>query len=228
MATVETLINSAARKVGISLLSTDEIADALEDLNTLLGVLSIEFQAPYVTRENKTLTVGDAEYTIGSAGDLNTTRPMALRNIFLRDSDGNDWPLKIINANNYNEVTTKTTEARPEAVYFLPEYPLAKVIFDCEPDYAYVAYFEFYKGFTEYTATSDTVTLPNEYKAMIIYNLALMIAEDHSINPNQSVVDMAKYTRLLASRLDAINNPPRTLRFDIHDDGFQADIEAGE
>lgn len=228
MATVETIINSAARKVGISVLSTDEIANALEDLNTLLSVLSIEFQSPYVTRESLTLTAGDAEYTIGSSGDLDTVRPIALRNVFIRDSDGRDWPIKIINAENYNEITTKTTEAKPEFVYFIPEYPLAKIIFDCEPDYAYTAYFEFHKGFTEYTATTEDVELPNEYKAMLIYNLAIVIAEDNSISPSQSVIDMAKYTRLMVSRLDAINNPPKKLRFDIYDDGFQADIEAGE
>lgn len=228
MATVETLINSAARKVGISTLSTDEISFALEDLNTLLGVAGVENLPPYVTRENLTLTVGDAEYTIGSSGDLDTVRPISIKNIFIRNSDGYDYPIKVVNVANYNEVTIKTTEAKPEEVYFIPEYPLAKIIFDCEPDEAYVAYFEFYKSFTEYTLVSETVSLPNEYKAFIIYNLALMIAEDHSIKPSETVSEMAKYTKLLISRTEAINNPPRTVRFDIYNDGFLANIETGD
>jgi hypothetical protein len=216
MATVQNILDSAARKVGITSLSSDDLTNALEDLNNLLGVLGIEFLAPYITRENKTLTIGDAEYTIGSSGDLNTVRPTALVDIYIQDSNGYDYPIEVINGADYNDITIKTTEARPEKVYFLPEYPLAKVIFDCEPDEAYVAYFEFQKGFTEYTSVNDTVTLPNEYKSALIYNLAVMMAEDHSIVPNKTVLDTAQYTRLLISRLGAINRPPKEASFEFN------------
>jgi hypothetical protein len=216
MAIVQNIIDAAARKVGISSLSADDLTNALEDLNNLLGVLGIEFLAPYVTRESLVLTAGDAEYTIGSAGDLNTVRPIALLNIFIRDSGGYDYPIDIINAVEYNDITIKTTEARPGRVYFLPEYPLVKIIFDYEPDEAYTAYFEFQKGFAEYTDLTDTVTLPNEYKEALTYNLAIKIAEDQSVVPSKSVVDTANYTKLLISRLGAINRPPKEAEFEFN------------
>jgi hypothetical protein len=59
------------------------------------------------------------------------------------------------------------------------------------------------------------VTLPNEYKAALIYNLAVMMAEDHFIAPNKSVIETAQYTRLLISRLGAINRPPKEASFEF-------------
>ena len=224
MATVEDIINAAGRKIGLSSLDTDDINNALEALNNMLGMLGIEFITPYSVKETLALTAGDAEYTVGSTGDLNTVRPLALNNIFLRDADGYDYPVGVINNVEYNDITIKTAEGRPTKVYYIPEYPLVRLVFNYEPDTTYTAYFDFQKGFTEYAAVSETVTLPNEYKKALIYNLAVDMAEDFDIQPSQSVLETAKYSRLLISRLRAINSPPPRVRFDFLGNGT-LDIE---
>lgn len=216
MATVQNIIDGAARKVGISSLSVTDITNALEALNNLIGTLGVESLSPYLVRESKTLTVNDPDYTIGSAlADWNTERPLYIVSCYLRDANGYDYPVSIMNGMEYSKIIFKSTQARPEGVYYIPEYPLSKIIFDYYPDYAYTAYFEFRKGFLEYTSVNDTVTLPNEYKELLVYNLAVKIAEDNNIVLPQSVVSYAEYTKMLVSRMFEINKPPSEVDFDI-------------
>ena len=215
MATLQSLIDSAAKKVGLYSLNTDEYDNAIIGINNMIGIWGIENLSPYLIRESKALTIGTAEYTVGTGGAFDTTRPISLESVFLRNSDGYDYPLSVINNVEYNNITLKTAEGRPTEVYFLAEYPLAKVIFNYEPDVAYTAYFDFKKGFAEYTAITETVTLPSEYKNALIYNYAIELAEENQITPNQSIVESARYFKLLISRLDAVNRPPKRVKFDF-------------
>jgi translation initiation factor 2 gamma subunit (eIF-2gamma) len=50
---------------------------------------------------------------------------------------------------------------------------------------------------------------------LLVYNLAVKIAEDNNIVLPQSVVSYAEYTKMLVSRMFEINKPPSEVDFDI-------------
>jgi len=215
MATAGDLITAAFLKVGVGSPTANQTASALISLNNMVSSWGGEQLVTAVTRENFTLTAGDAEYTIGLGGDFDTVRPIRIESAFLRDTEDYDWPLEVVSAKDVNAVTYKATEAKPGKLYFVPEVTLAKIIFDCEPDIAYVLYLESWKNFTEFTDTTTTVTLPNEYKEAIIYNLAVSLAEDWDRVVSKSVMMRADETKYLLSAANAATRPVPTAKFDL-------------
>ena len=214
MTTAADIITQAFGKVGVRNPTAAQIASALISLNNLVSMLGPDIFPPYRTRENLTLTAGDAEYTIGSGGDLATVRPMSLESCYLRDSNGYDYPVNIVAPADYNDLYCKTLEGRPENVYFTPEYPLAKILFDYEPDEAYTAYFDFVKNLTEFAATTTSVSLPNEHKEMLVYNLAVSLGEDWDRTVSRTVIARAQETRDIIERMQAANRPCAKATFD--------------
>ena len=227
MAIVNDITDAAYVKCGIRSPDTTDDTEALLALNNMIGSWSADIIIPVVTRESFNLVVGQAEYTIGSGGDFDTVRPMSIVNAYLETSDGYSYSLKLIAAKDYNKVGTKTLEGRPKSLYFIPEYSLAKIIFNKEADEIYTAYFEFIKHLTEFAAIGTTVALPNEYKEALVYNLAIRLAENNSIELSQSVLALAQTTYLTLSRQTAINKMPPIARFDFGT-GTPSNIVTGE
>jgi len=209
------LITAAFLKIGVDSPTAAHTASALISLNNMVSSWGGELMAPSLTRENFTLTAGTASYTIGAAGVFATVRPIRIESAFLRDTDGYDWPLDIVSVKDINAVTYKTTEAKPGRMYFAPEETLAKIVFECEPDIAYVLYIDSWKNFTEFALTTTTVTLPNEYKEAIVYNLAVSLAEDWDRVVSSTVQQRAQDTKYLISAANAATRPVPTAKFDL-------------
>lgn len=225
--TAQTIIDAAYRKIGITSPTSTEDDNALEMLNNMLGLWGSDFLVSGVTRESLSLVVGTAEYTIGSGGDLDTVRPLSIKNCYLKDSDDYSYPVDVnMSAKDYNRISSKTLESRPTELYFIPEYPLAKIIFNCESDKTYTAYFEFWKEFTEFAALNTAFNFPNEYKEAMVYNLAVRLAEDNSLTVSQPAIESAYQSLALISRLSAINRPAAISRFDFAIGS--SNIETGE
>lgn len=224
MADYLTIINAAYRKIGNKNPTTTEINDAKEMFNDMLGIMGVELLFPYPSRESFTLTIGQDTYTIGSGGTINTTRPINILSLYIRDSDNIDSPIKIISREAYNLITEKSQSGKPTKAYYIPEYPLSKLIFNYDLDKAYTAFFEFERNFTEVGVTSATVTLPNEYRAMLIYNLAVILAEDTKQILPQSVYANAKYYKNMVCKIRAITRTVPLIRFPVATAGASLNI----
>jgi hypothetical protein len=215
MATAGDLITAAVQKIGIDNPSPAQTASALISRNNLISLEGADFMPPYLVSETLTLTVGDAEYTIGPSGDLDTVRPIKIESCYLRNSANQDFPVRCMSGKDYSEIYTKNTEGIPNKIYFISEYPLAKIKFNYEPNEAYTAYFEFWKNFTEFATTATSVTLPNEYKEYLVYNLAVSVAEDWDRKVSQTLYARAKETKFVIECLNASNKPVPMSKFDI-------------
>jgi len=210
------LITAAFIKVGIGSPTAAQTASALISLNNMMSIQGAEFLFPSLIIEDFTLTDGTAEYTIGSGGDLDTTyKPMKIESAFLRDGDDKDWPLRIISGIDVNKITYKTTEAKPAAFYFIPEVTLAKVIFECECDYAYGFHIQSWKNFTEFPLTTTALTVPNEYKEFFVYNLAVSLGEDFDRQVPKTVLLRARETKEIIDALNASTRVIPKARFDF-------------
>lgn len=227
MATAGDLITAAFIKVGIEVPTTAQTASALISLNNMMSLLGADMLSYSVVSESFSLAVADAEYTIGSAGQWDTVRPSQVVSCFIRDDDNFDHQVRVISSTQYNQLGDKSFDARPTALYFLPEYPLAKIIFNTRPLVAEDAFFEFIKNFTEFATTATTATLPPEYKEGLVYNLAVSLGEDWDRVVSKTIYAQAIRTREVIDRLNAAAKPAARARFDFSTSGAGYIIESG-
>jgi hypothetical protein len=178
MATATTIVADALLVIGNSNPTVADKDIGLRFLNNMLSSWSAEKILTHVNvRESFTLTSGTAEYTWGSGGDISTARPIALQDVFLRDSSGNDYPVEIITEDAYNDRSLKTTSGRVDRIYYATEYTLGKIFtYPTSNSSTDALHFSTWKALSEISAITDTVSLPNEYKEALVYNLAMRLA----------------------------------------------------
>ena len=217
--TVNTLTDAAYRKCGIINPSGTEDTYAFEALNNMISTWALEFILPYLVREDFDLVIGTSEYTIGSGGDFDTVRPISLSSVYLTNSDNYSFYVTPHGPKDHNKIKNKTLSGRPVNIYFVPEYPLAKLIFNKETDVVYTAHFEFWKALTEFAELTTTFALPLEFKEAIIYNLAVKLAEDNSIELPQTVGQTAITVLHLISKTLIANRAPPKVSFDLANRG---------
>ena len=213
--TAATIISASFDKIGIATPTTAQNTSALTSLNNMISLMGADFLPPYVTRYSHALTIADAEYTIGSGGNFDTTRPLKIESAFLRDSSSYDHPLKIISSHDYNSIFSKSMTSAPEYLYYQPEYTIGKIILDSAPEQAYDLHLDMWVNFTEFAALSTSFALPNEYKAFFVYNLAVSLAEDWDRNVSKTLYAMAQESKNIIERLNASVKPTPIARFDI-------------
>jgi len=179
--TAENIIRQALLKieaVGFNdIVSTQLKSDGLIALNNLISSWSAEgLNIPYITLYNSVLTVDKASYTIGSGGDFNTTRPIQIRNAFIRDSSDNDYPVTIKSILEYAKIVDKTVTGRPYWLFYNPEWTLGKIYLYPVPDDTESLHLDMFVALSEISVVTDNVNLPNEYKRALIYNLAVELS----------------------------------------------------
>jgi hypothetical protein len=209
------ILTASFMKVGVEAPTTAQNASALFSLNSMITSWGAEGLLYSVVSESKAMTIADGEYTIGSGGQWDTARPLGIRSCYLRDGDNYDHPVGVMSGNDYALLTNKSFSARPNFVYYLPEYPLGKLIFNAVPDYAYTMYCEFVKNFTAIAATTAEITLPGEYLEALIYNLSVSLAEDWDRNVGQTVLANAARTKEIVERNLASQRAIPRAKFDF-------------
>lgn len=222
MAAVSARINRALRLLGQieagESPTSDESSDALTALNAMLDswrndrLLCFAFQT-----ESLTLSSSDASYTIGTSGDLNTTRPVEIVQAWISDSN-NDYPMRPMNEAEYAGIFDKTQEADwPDRYLFRPSiassqatfivYPVPNATRTCKIITRVVV--------SSFAATTDTVTLPPGWEEAIDANLAIALAPEYGVEPSQAVVKMARDALAGIKRTNALAQP-RKLGSDLY------------
>ncbi len=206
MATAGNIVDGAFKLCGVRLPTAPERTSALTTLNDLLALWSAERLLVYfVVEEPFTLVVGTNVYTIGSAGTFNTVRPQKITAAYLRDSDNIDYPLDVTMAlTEYNRIADKGTNARPERLYYAPEFPLGKIHFDSPPDKTYTFNVFSWKPLTSF-ADLDTTTLviPAEYVKALRYHLAVDLAPELTVTLDPLVIQQTGASRAIIKNLNA-------------------------
>jgi hypothetical protein len=92
--TAREIIMKAFRMNSINTPTTTQLANGLTLLNDMISSWSAEgLSVPFVTFENFPLVSGYSVYTIGAGADFNTVRPIRIIGGFIRDAEGQDWPV---------------------------------------------------------------------------------------------------------------------------------------
>ena len=130
MSTVTQILTRAGQALGYTgrteVLAAADATDALAAFNGMLDSWSGEGLASYANQTiSHTLVVNDSDYTIGSGGNISATRPDNIIQAWIRDSDNQDFPVEIVNQDQWNQIVTKgSTSQLPNVLFYDPQYPL--------------------------------------------------------------------------------------------------------
>ena len=195
MATAQTLINSALRKLGV--LASGETpdantsTDALDTLNRMLEGWRLEGLMAYAITTLETAWASGLAYkTIGPSATINTTRPVRIDTAVWVDSGGNVYDMDVITPDEWLHCDPANLSGIPQGVYYDSTHPQATIRLWPVPDLAGTLKTQVRTPVTAY-ALSDTVSLPPGYERAMVYGLALEIAPEHGMEPPQSIVALA-------------------------------------
>jgi len=187
----------------------NQAADAMEALNFMLDEWSTDGLIVYLYSE-QTFNVlsGTSEYTIGSGGDWDGSRPLDIKNAILTD-DNNDYGLIQYNQNDFMNINYKESSGQPTLFYYEQDFPLGKIKLFPEPDQNYTVTISGKEIFTQYSSVSTTISLPPGYLQALKFNLAINIANEYEDEPSAFLVQRANETLTKLKRLNNLHKVGR-------------------
>jgi hypothetical protein len=171
--------------------STEDNADALRRLNKILDLWSTtSLLIPFRTQVIHTLD-GSESYTIGSGGDIDTTRPTTIESAFvtLQDSDYDLYVSR--DRREYDAIFRKEIVGIPRFLYYEPEIPLGRVFIYYVGDATYTLTMSTRGVLTTFPDTTTEVFLAPGYESALEYNLAVACAPMYEMEPPASVVALS-------------------------------------
>lgn len=198
MATARDIVKGALRKLhklgtGQSL-DTDEANDALAVLNMMLGSFSVDDAIVWEeTKETFTISASQDSYTIGSGGDFNTTRPLSVKAVFVSVGDS-DYSLAQMDEKQYAAITQKGVTSIPDQYYYDAGYPLGRFYFYTKADGIDSVTIYSRKAITQFTDLDTAFAMPDEYRAMLEYNLAVWLSPEYEMEASPTVKRIARQT----------------------------------
>lgn len=205
MATGQTIIDRACRLLGAvesgESATAAESADALIAMNALLDSWTNERNLVYSLSDvSHAMVVGDSSYTIVSAGDFNTARPVEIQRAYMTISDV-DYPVHICTEAEWFAITDKTTTGDlVEKVWYNPTMSSGTLNVWPVPSATNTLHLVLWTPITAIAAVGTTIALPNGWERALAYNLAIEIAPEFHTEPSASV------KRIAASSLASIKS----------------------
>jgi hypothetical protein len=227
--TANDIIESAALKLGAKesgeSLTASEAEDSLNILNSMIDSMSIDGALIFkVQQEALSWAGGNATRTIGSGGDLNTTRPLRIEaGTFFRDGT-TDYPVEIVRDRaTYDRLSSKTdTSTYPEILYYEPGSPLGKIYAYPVPSSTITLYLNTWAPLQNFPTLTEVLSLPPGYRWFLEHNLAVALSPVFSIPVPSWVEREAEKSR---RRIERANHRPIVSRLEMS--GRRSDIEAG-
>jgi len=179
MTTATDLITRAGRISGAlgksEVPDADESADGLTSLNSMLESWSIErMMVYYIVQEALTLVASQKTYTMGSGGDLDTTRPTQIDNSCFVTINSVDYPLELIDGDAYADIVFKAVESNLQYYLFVDyQNPLVRLNFYPTPSTAGTAQIRSWKQLQQFSGLTTVLALPPGHERAIVYNLAV-------------------------------------------------------
>ena len=178
------VIRSAFRIIGVTAKSevptADEMQDALQALNLMLESWSARRLIVRGTVQfSNALTAGQYIYTMGTGGNFNTPKPIAITSGYIVDNNGISTNIDIISQEEYDSYADKfITVARPVALNFDAGLAQQAVqtgtcyLYPIPDSTPYVLVLQTQVALTDFTGITDTVTFEAKYGEAMKYELA--------------------------------------------------------
>jgi len=179
MTTASDILTRSAKALGYlgrtEVLSAADANDSLVCFNALLDSWSNEALMSYVELQRSfPMVAGQQQYTIGTGGNINSTRPYDVISAYIRDNNSNDYPMQIFNQDQWDKIGLKTiTSQIPDTLFYDSQYPLGVINIFPIPLVNYVVYFNSTTDQVDFTSLTQSLSLPVGYERAFVLNLAL-------------------------------------------------------
>lgn len=197
------LIGRALRKSGVigtgQTAAAEDLSDALADLNDMLAQWQRKRWLVYHLVDVSKVSTGAQSYSVGAGGDFSVARPDQLEGAFVRQLIPAsptlvDNPLDLIHAReDWNQVRLKTLGTYPQAVFYDSAFPLGQAYFWPVPASGiYELHLSLKEQLQSFATAATAVSLPPEYNAAILWNLAARLRPSYQLPPDPTVTAMAR------------------------------------
>ena len=220
MSTVRDLLSDALLLLGVQdpseAMSADVAAVCLRRLNAMLNTWSAQSLMVYTSnRVVLPLTIGQAAYTLGTGGDLNTPRPVwfTLASVIPTASAPTlEIPVDILDDAQWQDVSIKTISSNfPLQIHPRGDYPMNTIDVWPVPTAACSLVLYPPQQLGSFTSLDTVVSLPAAYEEAITYNFAPRIA---SIFGAATPPDVARIAMISLDAVRAQNLQTPLLRVD--------------
>lgn len=193
------IVTKALQKAGVvtksETIGNDEASDGLDALNALVSSWANDSMLiSSRSWESFTLTAGDAQYSIGTSQDFNTSRPVYIADAYVRQ-DTIDYPISIIPDEVYSSsIATKTDRGAPRFLNYDNGYPTGNIRLYPVPDTIYTLHLLLEKPLSSFTLSGD-VSLPPGWERALIFNLAVEISAEYGQQIDPLVYKIAQESK---------------------------------
>lgn len=204
------IVRRALRLIGVYAagenLSAEDAQDGLAGLNSLVGSLSnSKLLINAMTLDEHVLTSGVSTVTIGPSGDIVSVRPLTVDQCSYLEKDGISYPLKKIDATDYNAIGEKETQG-DVPVYFWAsaDMPDMTIRFYPVPGSGYTLNLWSWKPLHGFPNLITQLALPPGYQEMLEFNLACTLAPEYERDPSSEVRRQAMLTMKRVKRTNTV------------------------
>lgn len=211
MSTVSEACTQALQRIGVlaanETASSTDLSTAFDVLNELQDAWAVErLLIPYTKRTTWTIAASTTSYTVGTGATVNVARPTFIDHVTYLDSSLTT-PVEIelapLTPDAYAGYGQKTlTSVYPVYAYYQPTYSATGTLYllpiPTSTTLTGVIYTPLALG--EFSATSDTLTVPFGYRRFLVTNLALELAPLFGAVPSDDLRQQANEAKAAVKR----------------------------
>lgn len=210
-----------------------DVSDSFNLLNMMLAQWQRRRYMVYQLITASKVATGQTSYTVGPGGDFDMPRPSKLESAFFRQQFDTplpvDYPFTILRAReDYNRISLKSLQSFPQFIFYDAGNPLGNLYPWPIPNDQYEINITVMQQLQQFQTPSDTITLPPEYQAAILWNLTLELYPLYGLPVNPVVEKKAEASMRIIEQANAqiprlvmpigVQNRPGT--FNIYGDYF--------
>ncbi len=203
--TPQKLINLALKKIGVLAAGqapqAEDISDAFAELNLMLAEWNAQRWLVYHLVTQSIGSTGAESYTIGPGADIPVPlRPNTIESAFFRQNNitplSPDYPLQIVQAReDYNRLRLKNLTAFPQYLFYDSAWPVGVLYpWPLMMSGLYTLFVSYKDTLASIQATDQTINLPPQYYAALLYNLAARLRPSYQLPVDQTVAAVAAST----------------------------------
>lgn len=200
--TPNTIINLALKNSGVLGVGQTPLFEDTNDAFTLLNFMISQWNRKrwlvYHLIDVFFQCNGSLSYTVGPGQQFNCPRPDRIESAFFRQvipsiPNQIDYPLEIIEAREtYNMIALKTLGSFPSYVFYDSAFPTGFLYPWPLPSNLYEVHISVKETLAQFTTLAQTINLPPEYYAALLYNLACRLRTAYQLPVDNQLVALAK------------------------------------
>lgn len=197
------IINLALKTANVLGVGQTASAEDMNDSFNLLNMLLAQLQRRrYFIYELQTFSfqgTGALSYTVGPGGNFDCQRPAKIESAFFRQNQNTplpvDYPLTILKAReDYNRISIKNLNAFPRYAFYDSAYPVGNLFIWPLPSNQYEIFISIMLQLQQFSTIADTLALPPEYSAALMWNLVLELYPFYGLPVNEVAAKKAEAT----------------------------------